>query len=213
MTEEEWDACNDPHRMLQAFRCTLPRVVCSGGYMIRTPDRKLQLFAVALCRSLQWIFKHEWHRMALDVTEEIADDEQQETEVRRALYQLHADMKHPLHPDNPDLDQAVWSAALPHEFWEATEVLMVACARALRTAWGNRKPCSRCASDAARGPPHRPAPAGYRRRSCTSPRSAPGRSATAPPSRSSPGRPSPRGPRPYPGLGHPRPPSASHRRV
>jgi hypothetical protein len=29
---------------------------------------------------------------------------------------------------------------MPHEFWEATEALLVDCVRALRVAWGNRKP-------------------------------------------------------------------------
>jgi len=78
--------------------------------------------------------------MALDVTEEVADDPEMEGEVRGALYQLHEETKHPCHPDNPHLDQAIWSAAIPHEFWEATDGLMRSCDHALHTAWGDRVP-------------------------------------------------------------------------
>ena len=140
MTEAEWEACADPHQMLRAFRATLPRVACGGGYVLRTPERKMRLLAVALGRCLQWVYKHDWHRLALDVTEEVADAEHREDGYRATLRQLHDELGSPCHPDNPHLDQVVWSAAFPHEFWEATEALMVGCARALRTAWGNRTP-------------------------------------------------------------------------
>jgi hypothetical protein len=140
MTEEEWDACADPHGMLLAWQRSLPREQLHGLPRIRTPDRKLRLFAVALGRCLQELFKHEWHRMALDATEEVADDESREGEVRGALCQLHDDMNRPRHLDNPDLDKAVWLAAIPHEFWEATTHLMYNVRSALRTAWGNHTP-------------------------------------------------------------------------
>jgi hypothetical protein len=140
MPAEEWDACGDPHRLLEALRLSLPREPRGGGSIIRPPERKLRLLAVAVGEGLRWLFKHEWHRMALDATEEVADDKGREGEVRVALRQLHEDMKRPGHPDNPHLDQFVWCAALPHEFWEATGGMLYACHRALETAWGNRKP-------------------------------------------------------------------------
>ncbi len=159
MTAEEWDVCTVPHNMLRALCATLPRDTLHSLPRIRTPDRKLRLFAVAMGRCLRWVYKHEWHRLALDATEEVADDEGREGEVRRSLFQLHEDMKRPAHPENPDLDQVIWNAALPHEFWEATEALMVACVRALRTAWGNRTPPVSAQSDVVReifGNPFRP---------------------------------------------------------
>jgi hypothetical protein len=160
MTAEEWETCDDPHRMLRAFRATLPRVPVSAlGYTIRTPERKMQLFAVALGRGCQWLFKHDWHRLALDATEEAAECADQEGPTRLALSQLYDDMRRPNHPDNPDLDTVARQAALPHEFWEATDALLVSCVRALRTAWGNRKPPVPAQADLVReifGNPFRP---------------------------------------------------------
>jgi hypothetical protein len=163
MTEAEWDKCAESSGMFRALYASLPRErVGPGprvGFLVRTPERKMRLFAVALGRCLQWVYRHEWHRMALDATEEVADDEGREEEVRRTLSQLHEDMNRPQHPDNPHLDAVVWHAALPHEFWEATEALMVACVRALRAAWGNRKPPVPAQADILReifGNPSRP---------------------------------------------------------
>lgn len=110
--------------MLRTLRQTLPRIPCGGGYTIRTPERKMQLFAVAARSGLRRLFRHDWHRLALEATEEVADAPHRADSTRRVLRDWHREQGEPVHPDNAHLDQAVWSAASPHEFWEATDALL-----------------------------------------------------------------------------------------
>lgn len=140
MTGAEWRTCENPNEMLRALRRSLPRVPCGPGYAVRTPERKMRLFAVAACAGLRWLFRHDWHRLALDATEELADAPDREGDTRRVLRDWHRELGCPAHPANSHLDQAVWSAAFPHEFWEATDALLSRVAWALEAAWGNRTP-------------------------------------------------------------------------
>jgi hypothetical protein len=142
MTETEWNTCADAPGMLRAMFAGLPREPVPGGSGLRVlvSERKMTLLAVALGRCLQWVYEHDWHRLALDATEERADDAGREQEIKRSLSQLYEELKRPRHPQNPYLDRVVRGVALPYSLWESTEALMLDCARALRTAWGNRKP-------------------------------------------------------------------------
>jgi hypothetical protein len=60
MTEAEWQACQEPQRMLNALRG-------------RVSERKLRLFAVACCRRLWHLFDDPRSRIAVEVAESLAD--------------------------------------------------------------------------------------------------------------------------------------------
>ena len=47
MSEAEWRVRADSHEVLRALRQTLPRAPCGISYTVRTPERKMRLFAVA----------------------------------------------------------------------------------------------------------------------------------------------------------------------
>jgi hypothetical protein len=136
--EQHWETESDPVRMLRAWRAALSD---SGEqwYFITAPERKLYLFTAAVCRSLHWLFRHDWHRLAVDFIEETADEESHESLSRDSVWHLHAEAGHPSHPDNPALDAAV-RAALHPSIREGSEQVCVHVSAALKSAWGNRTP-------------------------------------------------------------------------
>jgi hypothetical protein len=142
MTEEEWLASKYAPDMLRHLRRTLPR---REDNTVRAPERKLRLFAVAVCNKLRWLFKHDWHRFALDMAEEYAEDAgdrqmRLEHGVRRTLGELRTDVGRPEHADNPLLDRALDATVFPHELWEGLDGQLYQVYLALEKAWGNRRP-------------------------------------------------------------------------
>jgi hypothetical protein len=73
MTEAEWDASDDPQRMLAFLRTT--------G---RASDRKLRLFAVACCRGASRLFTAKAVRAAVETSERFADGQATAAELRDA---------------------------------------------------------------------------------------------------------------------------------
>ncbi|MEO2088326.1 MAG: hypothetical protein ABGY75_02360 [Gemmataceae bacterium] len=140
MDEHTWLTSPSGIGLLSMWRKLLPRETVTGGWVVRTPERKHRLFAVAVFRKLEHLFKHDWHRFALDATEEAAEHPIRETSVVRAVMELHRELGEPAHPDNPMIDLAVIQTVRPHELWEALEGELVTVGRALAGAWGNRKP-------------------------------------------------------------------------
>jgi hypothetical protein len=149
MTEDEWLNRTYAPDMLRHLRRTLPRERIGdrpgAGYRVFAPERKLRLFAVAVCNKLRWLFKHDWHRFALDMLEEAAEfaddpETRQERGVVRSLRELQSELDVPTHEDNPDLDLALSRTIRPHELWEGLDGQLYAVQRALEKAWGNRKP-------------------------------------------------------------------------
>jgi hypothetical protein len=70
VTEAEWLACTDPHKMLEALRA-------SG----RATERKVRLYAVACCRRLLHLFPEWRHRHHVEVAELYADGKAGEEEL------------------------------------------------------------------------------------------------------------------------------------
>lgn len=71
MTPEEWDRCEDPHRMLEFLRG-------------RASDRKLRLVACACCRRIWDLISPDPGRRAVETAERWADGQATEQEVRDA---------------------------------------------------------------------------------------------------------------------------------
>jgi hypothetical protein len=133
MTEEEWVTAVDPHEMVYSW----PKNSNSGESL---STRKLYLIAVAVCRTIQHLFQHDWHRLALVAAEEIADAPSQEDSVRVALRELHEESGLPSHPHNPEIDYAAWGTAIPHEMWEAVAGVLTNVRRALDAARHESQP-------------------------------------------------------------------------
>jgi len=82
MTEAEWLACADPHKMLEFLRD-------------KVSDRKLHLFAVACCRRIWGILEDEEARKAVDVMERYVDGLACHEDVTAARHLLQRGRKEP----------------------------------------------------------------------------------------------------------------------
>jgi len=93
MTEAEWLACDDPTPMLEFLRG-------------KVGDRKLRLFAVAVCRRGRSILRSKVTRSALDALEAYADGliDRRTMEQRRAVWYQRFDYPFPI--------SGTWNSAL-----------------------------------------------------------------------------------------------------
>lgn len=132
MTREEWLHSSDAHRMLHALRRSLPLIPAGRAAIVRTPERKMRLLAVAVCENLRPLFRHDWHRLALDSISNLADDEKFTLHARASLRQLRNAAC--VHADNPDVDRAVEELVYPREIWNATAEVFVKTMAAIRVA-------------------------------------------------------------------------------
>jgi hypothetical protein len=71
MTEVEWLACEDPHRLLEFL----------GS---KVSERKRRLLAVACCRRIWHLLQDEWARRAVDLADLFADDRVGQKELDQA---------------------------------------------------------------------------------------------------------------------------------
>jgi hypothetical protein len=79
MTEEEWLACTDPEKMLEALR--------AGGLL---PERKARLFGAACCRRIWHLLDEGPARTAVEVAELYADGRAEDGELAGAVSGLDA---------------------------------------------------------------------------------------------------------------------------
>src|SRR5262245_6739542 len=95
MTEAEWLACGEPERMLAFLRgrgdgrsllswLGLGRPVISPVPVRRASDRKLRLYACALCRRVADFWDDPRCRVAVETAEQFADGLADEAELLRA---------------------------------------------------------------------------------------------------------------------------------
>jgi len=131
MTEWEWFVNDHAARMLRLL----------WRDQVSVSQRKYDLFAVAVCNKLRWLFKHDWYRFALDMIEEAAEDlPKLEQSTKQTLGRLKHEMAVPPHADNPYLDRAHQLTVFPMSTKEDLENQLGAVSAALQTAWGNRRP-------------------------------------------------------------------------
>src|SRR5436190_1479212 len=76
MTAAEWDSCTDPQRMLAFLRG-------------KASARKWRLFAVACCRRLWHLLRHEDGRRVVEVAERFADGLADARELKSASNRAH----------------------------------------------------------------------------------------------------------------------------
>ena len=139
MTEEEWLYGVDAPAMLEYWRGLLPNAeqMTKRADIDRAP-RKLWLFAIATCRRLEHLFKHEWHGFALDEMEAVADQPERRGGVRCAVMETYHETAKARHHDNPHIDSAVLSTVKWLEYARGLSEAMDRGSRALKVAWGNR---------------------------------------------------------------------------
>src|SRR5579862_7845010 len=94
MTENEWLACTDPHKMLEYLRGKMGSqdLRLPSGKAVQVPiypeckvsDRKMRLFACACCRRIWRLLSDERSRQAIEVAECFVDGDSTQDEYDEA---------------------------------------------------------------------------------------------------------------------------------